>query len=341
MERIMSRSRALSSTLALAITLTACRDQGPEVAQPDAAPRKWTTPADPTAQSWRVPGFQTGSLIAQNTGVTIVSLVGDMDNFGYGGGANPPCVFYDLSDPVTDLGIFDRELTSGDAVDSWTHDFRGDPNFGAGFNATSVLIELPEKFSDFTASTLDIDGTTVFATPNGFSRCGPFILQTFLFTGAAAAFANDGVINITFRENGDDIVFDYSKITIMADVGVSGQVNIDIRPGRFPNRVDPRSTGWLPVAVLSDAAFDPATVDPETITLGDGIGSETSVGRYAGRLRFAYEDLNGDGVKDLLVWFRIPDLVANGDLDFSTTSLTLNGKLNDGTSITGSDSVAL
>lgn len=152
--------------------------------------------------------------ISERTANEICNLAGDMDNFGYGGTATPPCEFFDFSDPVADLGIFDRELSGGDNTESWTHDFTGDPNYGPGFIATKVTLEVRERYTDFILSTITIDGTTYTFVVNGFSACNDPIIQTFVFTDAAAAFANDGIVNITFNENGDDVALDWAKLTV-------------------------------------------------------------------------------------------------------------------------------
>jgi hypothetical protein len=137
----------------------------------------------------------------------LVSLVGDMDNFGYGGMDNPPCVFYDLSEPE-DVGVFDRELTSGDEVDVWSHLFALPP--GATIN--SATLDIPEKFSDFSASTLDIDGTgPVDFTMGVFTGCGPFAIHSF---SVAPALLADGALGLVFAENTDNIALDYSLLTI-------------------------------------------------------------------------------------------------------------------------------
>jgi Thrombospondin type 3 repeat len=121
-------------------------------------------------------------------------------------GCNPPCVFYNNSEPE-DVGVFDRELSGGDAVDAWTHTF-------TPIAATEVFVEIPERYSDFVASTISFDGgAEISFVTNGFALCGE-VVQTFYFSGAAASFANDGQINIVFKENGDDISFDYARITI-------------------------------------------------------------------------------------------------------------------------------
>lgn len=118
------------------------------------------------------------------------------------------------------------------------------------------------------------------------------------------------------------------------------RVQIDVRPGSRRNPVSPRSGGKLPVAVLTDGSFDASRVDPSTVTLGDGSAPEAPVARRGnGAPMASLRDVDGDGDRDLLLHFRIRDLVGNGDLDRTTTSLELNGETSGGTSIRGSDGV--
>jgi hypothetical protein len=87
----------------------------------------------------------------------------------------------------------------------------------------------------------------------------------------------------------------------------------------------------MPVAVLSSADFDATQIDPATVTLGDEVGSDTPVAqRPNGRYYAEVEDVNGDGLPDVVFRFRVPELVANGDLSEGTTSLVLRGFLGDG-----------
>lgn len=44
----------------------------------------------------------------------------------------------------------------------------------------------------------------------------------------------------------------------------------------------------------------------------------------------SYEDVNGDGLIDLVARFRVQDLVDNGDMDATTTELVLRALLGDG-----------
>jgi [acyl-carrier-protein] S-malonyltransferase len=84
-------------------------------------------------------------------------------------------------------------------------------------------------------------------------------------------------------------------------------------------------------------------IDPGTLTLGDGADPDTPVAqRNNGTLMAEVDDVNEDGLPDLLVHFRVPALVANGDLTPATISLMLRGFLEDGcTNILGEDEVTV
>ncbi|HSJ23932.1 MAG TPA: S8 family serine peptidase [Longimicrobiales bacterium] len=118
-------------------------------------------------------------------------------------------------------------------------------------------------------------------------------------------------------------------------------IDIDITPTGSPNSVNLRDRGRLPVAILSSSTFDATTVDPATVVLGDEAGTDTPVAaRPNGRLFAAVEDVNGDGLPDLVLHFSVPALVANGDLTAGSTHLVLRGFMQDGcTNFRGQDSV--
>lgn len=110
-------------------------------------------------------------------------------------------------------------------------------------------------------------------------------------------------------------------------------VDIDVRPDSDLNPVNLRSTGALPVAILSSETFDAADVDIATIEL-EGVGVAT---RANGTYMATLEDVNGDGLLDLVVHFRISAL----GLDMATTSVTLTADLVGGGQIQGSDAVTI
>lgn len=103
-------------------------------------------------------------------------------------------------------------------------------------------------------------------------------------------------------------------------------VTLDIKPLSFPNAVNPRSRGVIPVAVLSTAGFDATRIDPESLAFGPaGAGPE--------RARFT--DVNADGKTDLLLHFRTQET----GITCATTSAELTGRTRDGQAIAGTDSV--
>jgi Tol biopolymer transport system component len=106
---------------------------------------------------------------------------------------------------------------------------------------------------------------------------------------------------------------------------------IDIRPGGTPNPVNPRSQGVIPVALLSTATLDAATaVDQASITFG-------ASGDEASRARCTTEDVNGDGLPDLLCHFNTP---ATGFRSGDTVGI-LRARTVDGVALEGRDSVVI
>jgi hypothetical protein len=73
-------------------------------------------------------------------------------------------------------------------------------------------------------------------------------------------------------------------------------VAIDIKPGEFPNSINPRQKGKIAVAILTMPAFDIAAVDPTAIFFGAN-------GAGAAPVHVATEDVDGDGDLDLILQF--------------------------------------
>lgn len=83
-------------------------------------------------------------------------------------------------------------------------------------------------------------------------------------------------------------------------------ITIDIKPGSDPNSINLRSKGVVPVALLSTAEFDATTI------LESG-GDVYFAGAIAIRLNI--EDVDGDGIDDVICHFRTQEL----DLDENST----------------------
>lgn len=119
-------------------------------------------------------------------------------------------------------------------------------------------------------------------------------------------------------------------------------VVIDLMPESELNPVNLRKRGNLPVVIFGSAELDVGEIDPSTLTLGDGADPDASIlQKNNGTIEAYLEDVNGDGMMDLVAMFATQDLIASGDLDELSTELVLRGFLGDAcTNFSGSDMVA-
>jgi hypothetical protein len=105
-------------------------------------------------------------------------------------------------------------------------------------------------------------------------------------------------------------------------------VTIDIKPGSFPNSINPKSQGKIPVAILTTGTFDATTVDPTTVLFGP-------TGTEAAPVQSAQEDVDGDGDTDMILHFNTQGTgIKCGD-----TSASLTGQTFSEQAIKGSDSI--
>ena len=77
-------------------------------------------------------------------------------------------------------------------------------------------------------------------------------------------------------------------------------VTIDVMPDEFPNRLDSRDSGLVPVAIFTTRGFDATHVNVATLTLGGARRSRGEEGQV--------KDVNGDGRADLVVSFPARDV---------------------------------
>ncbi|MCH7746418.1 MAG: hypothetical protein IIC84_10125, partial [Chloroflexi bacterium] len=98
---------------------------------------------------------------------------------------------------------------------------------------------------------------------------------------------------------------------------------IDIKPCNFPNPINLKSGGKIPVAILSTPSFDaPAIVDVSTVYFGR-TGTETE----AAAELFAQEDVDGDGDIDLILKFKTKDTdIQCGDDTATLTGFTISSE---------------
>ena len=119
-------------------------------------------------------------------------------------------------------------------------------------------------------------------------------------------------------------------------------IMLKLTQGEGTRNINLKSHGKIAAAVLSvDGVFDATTIDPTTVTLGDGADPDAHVaGNPQGKLMVSWPDLNEDGLNDALFHFNTQDLVVAG-LTAETTELVLRGETTDGTEFTGTDAVAV
>jgi hypothetical protein len=147
----------------------------------------------------------------------------------------------------------------------------------------------------------------------------------------------------------------WALLTLEKTVAIP-QINVfvDIKPGSWPNPINIRGKGVLPVAICGTEDFDVTTIDPSTIEITIDV-SESGVSP----LRWSYEDvatpwtgeeggghaLEGDGYLDLCLKFSNKEVVETLGLDEhegETLPLYIIGNLKDdygGTPIQGHDYV--
>lgn len=113
------------------------------------------------------------------------------------------------------------------------------------------------------------------------------------------------------------------------------EVAIDIKPGSYPNAINLGSYGLVPVAILSSEDFDATTIDPNTIELAL---ATVAVRGKSNKFMAHQEDVNGDGLVDLLLQVANKDLVPNS---FQDGYAVLTGETYDGVSIKGEDEITI
>lgn len=106
------------------------------------------------------------------------------------------------------------------------------------------------------------------------------------------------------------------------------EVSIDVKPGSDVNKINLKSSGVVPVAILTTPAFDASIVNPSNVGFGTWAFSIGAVSAHV-------EDVDGDGDTDLLLMFRLDHLW----FPPYETEAMLTGTTFDGRSVIGFDTV--
>ena len=111
-------------------------------------------------------------------------------------------------------------------------------------------------------------------------------------------------------------------------------VDIDVKPGSYPNSVNLGSNGVVPVAILSTPDFDATTVDESTVELAGAFVAIRGRNHYLA----SEEDVNGDGLLDLVCHISTENLDCG---TFQDGFARLSGRTVDGMSIEGWDEITV
>jgi hypothetical protein len=204
-------------------------------------------------------------------------------------------------EPAQDVGV--GEVPTSVTVGDFNGDGRQDlATARVGVNIVSILLG-------------NGDGTFEPAQDFGVGG-GPFSITVGDFNG-------DGQQDVATAN------LDADSVSILINnTAVEIAVKIDIKPGSFPNSVNPKSKGKIPVAILTTESFDATTVDPTAVLFG-------RTGTEAAPVHFALEDIDGDGNTDMILHFK----TQNTGIRCGDTSASLTGNTVSGQAIEGSDPI--
>jgi len=227
-----------------------------------------------------------------------------------------------FSAPFGPYGISFDELgnmyfTDHGTGDVYTSDLLGNVQYLGTIAPLGAIYTLPDNRGNLYVT------SSLLASIYKIDELGNMTLFATDFTGKT----NPPVIGPTdmlFDDEGNMFVGDGASIWKLSLKTID--VEIDIKPGIYPNRINIKSNGLLPVAVLYTDDFDAGQVDITTVTLGNA--SAISDTPYM-------EDIDGDGDYDQIFYFRSRDTGIKCD----DTDATLTGKTFAGKPIQGSDSI--
>ena len=112
-------------------------------------------------------------------------------------------------------------------------------------------------------------------------------------------------------------------------------VEIDIKPGGFPNSINPQNRGVVPVAILGSDSFDVADVDVTTLSFGPGGAAPAHNLTDSFTHNDHMQDVNLDGYMDLVCHFR----TGQTGISFGDETATLTGETISGQAFEGFDSI--
>jgi hypothetical protein len=211
----------------------------------------------------------------------------------------------------------------------------------ASFNSPPILAQISNveghAITDIDPSTILQNGTVPII--DGSSSINNGVLMVLFDRSLAVQSLGTAVPGIyfpaiqgEFNNGSTDIFYGEGRVEIVGAI----DVEIDIKPGSFPNSINLKSKGKVPVAIFSTPEFDATTIDPGTVTLA-GAGVAVKGKGKRNRLMASFEDKNNDGRMDLVVHVCTQAL----QISKSDRHAVLEGKTYDNIPIIGSDSIRI
>jgi hypothetical protein len=129
------------------------------------------------------------------------------------------------------------------------------------------------------------------------------------------------------------VYFDELHVWEMSSLG---SVDIDVKPGSSTNPINLGASGLLPVCVFSSETFDATQIDPLSCDLA---GAAVALrGNGTGRPMAHMQDVDGDGLLDMMLQFSVEQLVRE---ELTGGCAVLTGTTLEGDEFTGMDEVAV
>jgi len=145
----------------------------------------------------------------------------------------------------------------------------------------------------------------------------------------AVSGSNPVIIERTWRAT--DVTGNFSECVQTITV-TTPEVEIDIKPGSDPNSINVKSKGLLPVVIFGSPEFDVTQIDTTTVDFDilDVNGSTIAT-------KCIIEDVDGDGIDDMVCFFKIKDIQHKCTAEFVVGQIQV--QLLDGTPFRGLDDV--